>query len=108
MDTHKIDCNDYRNDPILLINSTYWKAFSESGCNLKAAIIKMDNDLRNRISSPLSSSSAHVFPIILMYNSDEEILGTKRELRIRDVEVSIVFKNDDIKFKVPCEDNCTR
>ena len=75
MDTDKIDCNDYRNDPILLINSTYWKKFSESGCNLKAAIIKMDNDLRNRISSPLSSSSAHAFPIILMYNKDEEHLG---------------------------------
>ena len=103
-----MECNHYGNDTILLINSVDWKKFSRSGCNLTAAIIKMDDDLRHRASAPLSSSSTHVFPIILMYNSDEENLGTKRELLNGDVEVSIVFKNDDIKFKVPCVDNCLR
>ena len=102
-----MECNHYGNDTILLINSVDWKKFSRSGCNLTAAIIKMDDDLRHRASAPLSSSSTH-FPIILMYNTDEEKLVEKQEFRFGNVEVSIVFKNDDIKFKVPCEDNCTR
>ena len=102
-----MECTDYGNDTILLINSVDWKKFSRSGCNLTAAIIKMDDDLRHRASAPLSSSSTH-FPIILMYNTDEEKLVEKQEFRFGNVEVSIVFKNDDIKFKVPCEDNCTR
>ena len=102
-----MECTDYGNDTILLINSVDWKKFSRSGCNLTAAIIKMDDDLRHRASAPLSSSSAH-FPIILMYNTDEEKLVEKQEFRFGNVEVSIVFKNDDIKFKVPCVDNCLR
>ena len=102
-----MECNHYGNDTILLINSVDWKKFSRSGCNLTAAIIKMDDDLRHRASAPLSSSSTH-FPIILMYNTDEEKLVEKQEFRFGNVEVSIVFKNDDIKFKVPCVDNCLR
>ena len=75
----QIECDDYQNDTILVINSIYWGEFSEYCCNLRAAILRID-DLKHRSSAPLKRSSTLPFPIVLMHNNDEkqlEFIGKK-------------------------------
>ena len=67
----------YGNDPILLIDSIDWKEFDKRGCNLTAAIIRVDEHLRHRASAPLQSSTTLPFPIVLMYDADQKTIGKK-------------------------------
>ena len=93
------ECGDYEDDTILLISSSDWRKFSQTDCSLKAAIIKIDDDLKHRSSGPLSlraslimvdddlkhrisgpSSTSNTqlqYPIVLMYDDDVRLLGKK-------------------------------
>ena len=88
------ECGDYEDDTILLISSSDWRKFSQKDCSLRAAIIKIDDDLKHRSSGPLSLRAALIkidddlkhritsnpqlhYPIVLMYDDDVTLLGKK-------------------------------
>ena len=110
--TKSTGCKKYGNNTILLINSNKLGNFLKAGCDLtgvEAAIIRIDDDWRKRSSAPVSTFITFPFPIVLMHDKDEEQLHDKDEKQFgKKREVSIVFNKDEIKFKVPCEDNCVR
>ena len=72
-----IGCDDY-NDKILLINSGKdWNDFCrmESRCGIKAAVIKIGDEKKNRSSSPLLRINGAKFPTVWIYKKDEIRLG---------------------------------
>ena len=97
-------CSAYE-EKIVLINFGHeWDNFKNKSCNPKAAIIKDDDEMGNRSSSPITKPDEANFPIVMIYEKDEKKLGESGQ-------ATILF-TDDKEFpdvKVPCnDDSCTR
>ena len=98
-ENQKINCSEYANDTLLLISLKNWRQIFPNDCNLKAVIIEIDYEEKNRASSPLPTSTTVPFPTVLMNKNDEKKCLGKKIIEstesIESAEVSIFFNNED-------------
>ena len=102
----QLQCSEYE-DKIMLINfGSQWNNFNKTKCKPKAAIIKAGTEMEDRHSSPVNNTDLASFPIVIIYEDDDERLEG-----LDDYQATILFTNDKdfLDAKVPCnEDSCTR